>query len=73
MVDDHISECADGVVEAASVLGAETFGHRDLDTRDVVSVPDRLEHRVREAQVEQFFETELSEEMVDTEDLLLSN
>ena len=37
---------------SARALDAEALGHRDLDALDVVAVPDRLEQRVREAQVE---------------------
>ena len=45
VVDDDVAERADRVVEVAAVLDAEVLGHRDLDARDVVPVPDRLEHR----------------------------
>ena len=45
-----------GIVEAAAILDAEVLGHRDLHQRDVVAVPDRLEHRVREAQVQDLLE-----------------
>ena len=36
----------------------------------MISVPDGREHRVGEPQIEELFETELAEEMVDAEDLL---
>jgi hypothetical protein len=44
------------VVEMPAVLDAERLRHRDLDGVDVVAVPDRLEHRVLEAQVEDLVE-----------------
>jgi hypothetical protein len=37
----------------------------------VISVPDRLEHRVREPQEEDLLETQLSEVVVDPEQLSL--
>ena len=52
MVDDHVAQRPDRVVEVPAVLDAEALGHRDLDTLDVVAVPDRLQDRVREAQVQ---------------------
>src|SRR6185437_8300871 len=73
MVDDDVTESADGVVEAASVLDTELLGQCHLDTRDMVPVPDRFQHRVRETHVEELFEPELSEEVVDMEDLLFSH
>src|SRR3954453_13695667 len=42
---------ADRVGEVAAVGHAEALGHRDLHRRDVRAVPDRLEDRVREAEV----------------------
>ncbi len=52
VVDDDVAQRADGVVEVPAVLDAEVLRHGDLHALDVVPVPDRLEHRVREAQVE---------------------
>ena len=52
VVDHDVAQRADRVVEVAAVLDAEALGHRDLHRGEVVAVPDRLEHRVREAQVE---------------------
>ena len=69
VVDDHVAQRADGVVEVAAVLDAEALGHRDLDRRDVVAVPDRLEHRVREPQVEDLGQPHLAQEVVDPVEL----
>ena len=60
-----------GIVEVASVLDAEVLRHGDLHGRDVVPVPDRLEHRVREPQVEDLAEAHLPEEVVDPVELRL--
>ena len=71
VVDDDVAQRADRVVEVPAVLDAEALGHRDLDARDVVAVPDRLEDRVREAQPEDLGEAELSEVVVDPVELVL--
>ena len=52
-----------------AILHAEVLGHRDLDTRDVVAVPDRLDHRVREPQIQQLVGAHLAEEVVDPVEL----
>ena len=71
VVDDDIPQRPDRVVEVAAILDAEALGHRDLDALDVVAVPHRLEHRVREAQVEDLVEAHLPEVVVDAEELRL--
>ena len=71
VVDDDVAERADRVVEVPAVLDAEALGHRDLDARDVVAVPDRLEDRVREAQEQELREAELPEVVVDPVELAL--
>ena len=65
VVDDDVAQRADGVVEVAAVLDAEALGHRDLHAGDVVAVPDRLDHRVAEAQVQELVGAHLAEEVVD--------
>ena len=71
VVDDDVAERPDRVVEVAAILDAEALGHRDLHRRDVVAVPDRLEHRVREPQEEDLGEPHLPEEVVDPVELRL--
>ena len=71
VVDDDVAQRADGVVEVAAVLDAEALGHGDLDAVEVVPVPDRLEHRVGEPEVEELLEAHLPEEVVDPVDLRL--
>src|SRR5699024_9838449 len=53
MVLDDITDGTNRFVEAASARDPEVLGHRDLHTRDEVTVPDRFEHRVREPKHEQ--------------------
>ena len=69
VVDDHVAEGAHGIVEMAAILDPEVLRHRDLHAGDVVPVPDRLEHRVREPQVEDLDEAHLPEEVVDPVEL----
>ena len=71
VVHDHVAQRAHRVVEVPAVLHAEVLCHRDLDALDVVPVPDRLEHRVREAEEEDLLEAHLPEVVVDAEDLRL--
>ena len=71
MVDDDVAQRADRVVEVAAVLDPEVLGHRDLHGLEVVPVPERLEHRVREAQVEDLLEPHLPEVVVDPVELRL--
>ena len=71
VVDDDVAQRADRVVEVAAVLDAEVLRHRDLDGLDVVPVPDRLEHRVREAEVDDLLDPHLPEVVVDAVELRL--
>ncbi len=71
MVHDHVPEGADRVVEVATILHPEGLRHGDLHALDVVTVPDGIQDRVREPQVEDLGEPHLPEEMVDPEELRL--
>ena len=62
-------QCADPIVEVASIFHAEALGHRDLDAGDVLAVPYRLEHRVREPQVQNLLQAHLSQVVVDPVEL----
>ena len=71
MVLHDVTHRADRVVERAPILYAEVLGHRDLDGLDVLAVPDRLEERVREAEVHDVLHRLLPEEVIDPEQALL--
>ena len=59
-----------GIVEVPAVLDAEVLGHRDLRrTGQEVAAPDRLEHRVREPQLQDLVEAHLPEVVVDAVEL----
>jgi len=70
MVLDDVADDARLFVELAPALHAEALGHGDLDTLDIVAIPDRLEERVREPEVEDVLYRLLSEVVVDPEDAL---
>ena len=53
----------------AAIVHAEGLGHRELHGRDVVAIPDRLEHRVREPQVSDLVQPLVPQEMVDPVEL----
>ena len=72
VVLDHVAHRPDGVVEAAAVVDAEVLGDRHLDVRDVLAVPDRLEHRVGEPEVGDVHHRLLAEVVVDPQDLVLA-
>ena len=65
VVHDDVAQCPDGVVEVAAIGNPEVLRHRDLDRGEVVAVPHRLEHDVREAQIEDLTETHEAQEVVD--------
>ena len=69
VIHDDVSQRPDRVVEVAAVLDAEVLGHRDLNGFEVVPAPERLEHRVREPQVEDLLEAHLPEVVVDPVEL----
>ena len=65
MVDDDVAQRPDRIVKVSAVLHPEVLRHRDLHARDVVAVPDRLDHRVRKAQIQKLVGAHLPEEVVD--------
>jgi hypothetical protein len=71
VVDDDVAQRADRDIEMPAILHAEALGHRDLNRREVVAVPHRLEHRVREPQVQDLLEPHLAEEVIDSVELRL--
>ena len=66
-----VAHGADRVVEVAAAGDAEVLAHRDLHARDELPVPDRLEDRVREAEVEDVRDGHLPEVVVDPIELRL--
>ena len=67
MVLDDVTRRADTVVIAGTTRHADILGMRDLHMVDVIIVPDRLIHRVRETKCQYVLHGLLTEIMVDTE------
>ncbi len=68
MILNHVADGAGLIVECAAALDAEVFRHGDLHALDMVAVPERLEERIREAEVDHVLHGPLPEVMVDAED-----
>ena len=71
VVLDQVAQRARLVVVAGAAADADVLGGGDLDVVDVVAVPDRLEHRVREPEGQQVLDGLLAQVVVDAEDLAL--
>jgi hypothetical protein len=65
VVLDDVAQRADRIVEVAAIAGVEVLAHRDLNGRDEVPVPDGLEDRVGEPEVEDVLDGHLPEVVVD--------
>ena len=66
-----LNDVADGAglfVEASAPSHAERFGHRDLNTLDIMAVPQRLEQRIGETEIEEVLDRLFAEEVIDTKD-----
>jgi hypothetical protein len=66
----HVAGGAGGVVERPPAADADVLGHGDLHRVDVPAVPDRLEHRVGEAQRQDVLHGLLAEVVIDAEHVL---
>jgi hypothetical protein len=69
--DEHVQDCAGGVVEPGPVADAERLGHVDLYRLDVPAVLVRGRRPVGEAEQMQILGRFLAQEMVDPVHLLL--
>ena len=71
MVRHHVAQRAGGVVEFAAPLDAERLRDGDLDMVDMVSIPQRLENAVGEAEHQDVLDRLFPEIVVDAIDLAL--
>src|SRR5690349_21368939 len=71
MVLHHVADRAGLIVESASPLDSEVFGHRDLYALDERTVPERLQHSVFEAKEDHRVDRALAQIMVDAKNRLL--
>jgi hypothetical protein len=69
MVLHHVPQRSGTFIVAPAVLDAEVLGHGDRDVVDVSSIPDRLEHGIREPERQHVLHGLLAEEVVDAENL----
>ena len=72
MVLEHVAKRADLVVVAAAPLHPDRFGHGRLHMVDEVSVPDRLENAVGEAERQDVLDGLFAQVMIDAEHLRLA-
>ena len=71
VVLDDVAGSADAVVVAGARADTDVFSHRNLHGIDVVGLPQRLEHGVREAHRHDVLDGFLAQVVVDAEDVLL--
>ena len=71
MVLEDVADRAGLLVEAGAPLDPDRLRHGDLDVVDELTVPDRLEDAVGEAESGDVLHGLLAEVVVDPEDLLL--
>src|ERR1022692_4196959 len=66
MILNDVANGADFFVETAPTLHAEFLGHGDLHVLDVIAIPDRLEKRIGEAEVQKVLHRFLAQVVIDT-------
>src|SRR6516225_11986258 len=71
MVLDYVANRARFIVEFSSILDAEIFSHRDLNTAYVVTIPDRFQDRVCKAGIQDILNWLLTQVVINSEDVLL--
>ena len=71
MVLHHVADGADLFVKCAPALDAEILRHRDLHALDVVTVPERFQHRVGKAEEQHVMHRLLAEIMVNAKNRVL--
>src|SRR6266446_9842779 len=68
MILHHIADCTSLFVKFPSARDTKILSHRDLHTFDVIPIPDRLEKRVRETEVEYILHRFLAKIMINPKD-----
>src|SRR6185437_13414640 len=68
MILDDVAQAPGGLVKRAARSHAEAFRQGDLDTRDVIAVPDWFKKRIGEAEVEDIHDRFFAEEVIDAKD-----
>src|SRR5450755_2282187 len=65
---DYVADGAGLLKERAPALDSKVLRHRDLDTLDMVAIPQGFEHCIAETEVHHVMHWTLAQEMVQTED-----
>src|ERR1700693_54051 len=65
---DYVADGAGLLIERAPALDSKVLRHRDLDTLDMVAIPQGFEHGIAKTEVHHVMHRTLAEEMVQTED-----
>jgi hypothetical protein len=68
VVRHDIADRPQFLVQTAAPLDSERFRHSELHARDVGAIPQRLQKRIDEAEVQKILHRFLAEEMIDAED-----
>src|SRR5579864_1450636 len=69
MVLNHVADGPGLIVEASASLYSEVLGHSDLDTLDVVAVPEGFHKSIGETEHEDVIHCAFSEIMIDAENV----
>src|ERR1700758_4808699 len=69
MVLNYVADGPGLIVEASASLYSEVFGHGDLDTLDVVAVPEGFHKSIGETECEHVIHCALSQIMIDAENV----
>src|SRR5713101_6288664 len=65
MILHDVADHADFLVEPAAAFDTKPLGHRDLDSLDVIAVPNRLEKRIRKPEIQQILDRLFAQVVVD--------
>jgi hypothetical protein len=68
MILEDVTDGADLLIEAATPADPEILSHRDLHVVDVVSVPEGLQERIGEPEVQQILDGLFPKETIDAVD-----
>src|ERR1035441_369770 len=68
MILDHVPQTAGGFVKCAALSHTEAFRQRDLDTGDVITIPNWFKEGIGEAEVKDVHDRFLSQEVIDAKD-----
>jgi hypothetical protein len=71
MILNHIADGAGLIVECPAALNSEGFRHGYLYALDLITVPERLQNCILEAQEDHVSDCPFPQVMIDAEDVLL--